>query len=407
VRAVAIAAGTFAILFAGARISRAFPAALLAVVASAAAVWALGWERPGDGLHMLSEIPRRLPHLTVPAHSFAEVRLVAGASLAIAILGMVEAVSIGRAVSAEGGRRFEPDRELAAKGLGNVAGAFTGCLPTSASWTRSALNLQMGARTRWVGVVAGVTVLVIVLVLAPLSRHVPEACLGAVVVWIGVRMFDLGRARWVFRWSRADGLVLVCTWAATLLVPIQYAIYFGVVLSLAMLVRRVGALHLVEMVEATPGTFREIEIDDDTGKSAVVLLQLEGDLFFGVVEELEERLGRIAANGARAIVVRMKRAHAIDATAAEALAAFAARYRAAGGRILLCGLKADRLDQIRRSQLGEALGADNLLATTPRPFASVRQALDLARRSVGERPTGMPVLRRAPRGLEEPWSYTI
>src|ERR1044071_7473729 len=97
-------------------------------------------------------------------------------------------------------------------GAGNVVGAFTGCMPTSASWTRSAINLQMGSKTRWVGVISGLTVLVIMVVFAPAARYVPRACLGAIIMWIAVLMIDLDSARYVWRWSRADAGVLALTY---------------------------------------------------------------------------------------------------------------------------------------------------------------------------------------------------
>ncbi len=100
-----------------------------------------------------------------------------------------------------------------------------------------------------------------------------------------------------------------------------------------------------------------------------MLLGLEGDLFFGVVEELEEHLSRIAANGARAIIIRMKRAHAIDATAAETLATFALQFQAQGGRLMLCGLKPDLHARVVRSHLGEVLGSDNVLLTDQHTLA--------------------------------------
>ena len=381
-RVVAIALFTWVILFVCARISRMIPAAMIAVAASAVLAAALGWSTGEAPIALVGEIPAAPPRPTLPAFDPDLFWNVLGPSAAIAILGMVEAISIGKAVSSQERVPFHPNRELAAQGVGNVAGAFFGCLPTSASWTRSAVNLQMGARTRFAGVAAGLTVLAIMVLLAPAARSVPKACLAAIIMWIAVHMIDLPSARYVWRWSRADAAVLVITYASTLLFPIQYAIYFGVVASLVMLVRRAGRLHLVEMVAAGPRTFREIELDDHTGDHPITLLQLEGDLFFGVVDELEENLERIAKNGTKAIIVRLKRAHAIDATAAEALADFANWFRTRGGRLILCGLKPELHDQIARSHLGEALGEENLLLTQRLVYGSIRNAIDSVRREL-------------------------
>jgi anti-anti-sigma factor len=177
-------------------------------------------------------------------------------------------------------------------------------------------------------------------------------------------------------------------------------------MSLVMLVRRVGQLQMVEMVEAGPRVYREIEIDEDTGKSAIVLLGLEGDLFFGVVEELEEKLERIAANGARAIIIRMKRAHSIDATAAEALASFATHFKERGGRLILCGLKPELHAKIMRSHLGEVLGAENVLLTDKRYLGSLRRAIELARCEVRAEKS-QPIFRSDPNPPADGASYSI
>jgi sulfate permease, SulP family len=408
-RSFAIALTTWIVVIACAWISPLIPGAMIAIVVTAAAAWALGWEDGPQAVRVVGEVPSSLPGLTVPPVSLERVHQVLPASFAIAILGMVEAISIGKALSAKAQVKFYANQELFAKGVGNVVGAFFGCMPTSASWTRSAINLQMGSKTRWVGVIAGVTVLAIMLLLGPGARYVPRACLGAIIMWIAALMVDLGSARYVWRWSRADAVVLVITYVSTLVFEIQYAIYLGVVMSLAMLVRRIGQLQMVEMVEVAPRFYREIEIDAQTGSSALVLLALEGDLFFGVVEELEEHLSRIAANGARAIIIRMKRAHAIDATAAESLAAFAIQFQAKGGRLMLCGLKPELHAQVVRSHLGEVLGPDNVLLTDARHLGSLRRAIARARRKITAVSNlgGQPLVRTAGAELAGGASYNI
>jgi sulfate permease, SulP family len=408
-RSLAIALTTWIVVIACARISPLIPGAMIAIVVTAAAAWALGWEDGRQAVRVVGEVPSSLPRLTMPPVALERAHQVLPASFAIAILGMVEAISIGKALSAKAQVKFYANQELTAKGVGNVVGAFFGCMPTSASWTRSAINLQMGSKTRWVGVISGLTVLAIMLLLGPGARYVPRACLGAIIMWIAVSMVDLESARSVWRWSRADAIVLVMTYVSTLVFAIQYAIYLGVVMSLAMLVRRIGQLQVVEMVEVAPRVYREIEIDAQTGSSALVLLGLEGDLFFGVVEELEEHLSRIAANGARVIIIRMKRAHAIDATAAESLATFALQFQARGGRLMLCGLKPDLHAQIVRSHLGDVLGPDNVLLTDRRYHGSLRRAIARARRKMPGRGDlrGQPLVRTARAELADGASYNI
>lgn len=410
-RAVGIAALTLAIVYVCSRISNLLPGPLIAIALAGLLTAWMGWHDPQTGVRVLSAIPRELPEWSVPpVTDGALLREALLPALAISILGMVEAISIGKALASRARIPFHANRELAAQGLGNIAGAFFSCMPASASWTRSAVNMELKARTRWAGIYAGITVLAIMMLLAPWARFIPYASLGALVIWIATRMVDPQAAKYVMRWSRADAAVLFVTFAAILVLEIQYAIYLGVFASLLMLVRRAGRLHVVQMVETAPGQYRELEIDEQTGAHPVVLLQLEGDLFFGVVEEMEERLANIAKNGARAVILRMKRAHAIDATASESLAAFAAHFKASGGRLILCGLKDDLFEQIQSSHLGQVLGEENLLRTGPKAFASVQMAIQAAIGHVKQCGSVAPtqtLIRKASGEVTDAWSYQI
>ena len=375
-RALALAAVTLGIIWRCGRVSRLIPGTLIALAVASLAVHLLGWK-----IACLASFHGELPQLQLPAFSTRLLSEVWSPSVAIAILGMVEAISIGKALSAKTHTRFYANRELIAKGGGNIAGAFFGCMPTSASWTRSAVNLQMGAQTRWVGVISGVTVLLIMLLLAPFAQYVPTASLGAIVVWIAILMIDPELIKRVWRWGRKDALVMLITFLAVLFMEIQYAIYFGVAASFLLLIYTTGKLHLVEILRTDDNRFYEQELTPETGSQPLVLLQLEGDLFFAVVDELEERLDKIAANGAKVVVIRMKRLHAIDVTANETLADFAARFQAGGGRLILCGLNEEMLERLKRSRLAEVLGAENLLVTGQHLFESLRSALELVKKT--------------------------
>ena len=402
-RAIAIALIALAIVALCARISKLIPGAFLAIAATGVLVHALSWD-----IDTLGAVPRSLPTPTLPPlNNYGLVTDLLGPSLAVAILGMVEAISIGKALSAKARIKFHPNQELVAKGAGNIAGAFFGCMPTSASWTRSVINLQMGAKTRWVGVIAGLTVLLFVLALAPLAHFIPKAALGAIVIWIAFHMFDLSSVRHVLNWSRRDGAVMLITFGAILVLEIQYAIYLGVIASLLLLIHSSAHLHMIELAQGAHNQFRELEFDAQTGRSPLVLLQLEGDLFFGVAEELEEKLEAIAKNGAKIIVIRMKRTHELDATTMETLTAFALAYRQRGGRLIFCGLKPEMMARIRGSELEAAVSTDNLFPSEATNFGSVTRAVDAAKRELRSQGLSEPFLRQAADDQAEAVTYSI
>jgi SulP family sulfate permease len=178
----------------------------------------------------------------------------------------------------------------------------------------------------------------------------------------------------------------VATLGATLWLDLVQAVYVGVFLSLALLVRRGGRLQLVEIVFAGANRFREIPTDERTGSTPAVLLHLEGDLNFAVAPELAERLDEIAARAPRVVVLRLKRARHLDATVLEVLRNAFARMRERGSEVILCGLTDPIALVLERTELGRELGADGLLRAGPRLFEGFERALARARELLRPRP---------------------
>jgi SulP family sulfate permease len=274
--------------------------------------------------------------------------------------------------------RLDPDRELVGQGLANASAGLLGAMVTSGSLTRSALARSAGAHTRLAATVAGLVVGVSLIWLAPLVAMVPMAALVGLVVLSGIDLVDL-RALRRAAGTRGDASVLAVTLVATLWIDLVQALYVGVFLSLALLVRRSGDLQMAEIVRAAAGRFREIPVDGRTGSTPAVMLQLEGDLNFAVAGELGERLREILARGPSVVVLRLKRARHLDATVLEALREVVAEAQQSEVHVLLCGLTDDQASRLLGTDLGRLLGPDGLLLTGERLFEGFERALERTR----------------------------
>lgn len=400
---LAIAAGTIALVLLLRRIDRRIPAELICLVLAALIVAVGHAERLGVAL--IGQIPRTLPPVSAPQFDWQSVRSFGGGAVALALLGMVQSVAIGKALAAKTGRRFGVNRELCAQGLANVAAAWTSGIPVAGSFVRSVLNSRAGARTRLAGAFSGLFVAATMLVLAGWARYVPLAALAGIIVCAAMDLIDLPEIRRLLGATRTDAAVLVITAAATLSVKLEYAIYLGVVLSAVLVLRQASSLHMVEMVWVGGGRFREQPVDQQTGSFPAVLLQIEGTLFFGVADELEARLRQIGSRGAKVIILRMKRAHDLDVTVADRLKQLADEFRSRGVALLLCGLRPEMRDLFDRTGLEEAIGSENLFVTDRDIFGSVQRAAARARQIVGQDFVG-PVFRSDSQD-EQAWSYVI
>jgi SulP family sulfate permease len=362
-------------------ISKLLPGALAGVIVSAAIVAAMRWQ--GGAVPLIAALPKGLPHFHVPWRGFGYARDLFGGALALAILGMVESVAIAKSIAVHTGERISANQEFFAQGLKNFLTGFFQCIPGSGSFTRSALDHAAGAATRFGAVFNAIFVALIFLLLADEARFIPLASLAAVLFVIAWGLIDWRYIRRLARTSRSDTIVCFTTFAATLLAPLEYAIFIGIFLNLALYLRRASRLQMSEMVMADKGSFVELPLQDRSGAKHVLFLQLEGQLFFGVADELEERLSRLAHAGTKVFIFRLKRTHSIDSTVLGVFERFTRTVRSEGGHVILCGLHPELVRVLSAYGLLDLIGRENVFETGGGVFTSARRALDRAAQLVG------------------------
>ncbi|RMF77365.1 MAG: SulP family inorganic anion transporter, partial [Planctomycetota bacterium] len=268
--------------------------------------------------------------------------------------------------------------------------------PGAGSFARSALNDTAGARTRFAGVVAAMMIAGVSALAGPLAEHIPQAAIAGLLMATAISIVDWRELGSILARERYDRYVVLTTLGATIFVPFHWAILLGLAVSVALFLRRVGRLHLVEMVARRDGSFGEIEIDERTGTHPITILQLEGPLFFAHTDELYDTLGAIFARSPRVVIIRMRRTHELDFTALTALSRLAARYRQSGGTLILCGLTAAMRARLLDSPLAESVDARHMLATTHRVFGSAHRAIELARDIAQPAAPQQPLIRPDP-----------
>ena len=399
-RALAVAAVSLVMLWGIRRISPKLPTVLITLVVVSAAVVLLGWHEglvplvrtnPLDAAHP-QEIPATLPPLSMPLFEFSLWRDYLSGGAALALLGILEAITAAKALAARTGDRLNVNHELIGQGLARIGAGFTSGLVPSGSQTRSVLNMISGAQSRFAQISCGLFTLVIVLLLARPASYIPIPALSAVVIYSAVGLVDIAQIRRLIAGTQSDAVVLAITIVSTILLRLDHAIYVGAFLSVLTALQRTSRLVVSEMVFGTDARWHECRPDEQTGTSAIVLLQLEGALYFGAADELVTYLRQVAARGPRVVILRLKRAHHLDATIAENLRNLARDWRKAGTELLLCGLRPETVGLVERMGLAQAIGEDHLFLTDRSIFGSVRRAVQRARQIAGE-PADRPALR--------------
>jgi SulP family sulfate permease len=351
------------------------------IVAALVAAW-FGWSKPGlDGKTLVSvvgSVPRTLPLPHVPQIKFWWIKELSGSALAISFLGLLEALAIAKSIASYTRQQLDYNRQCLAEGLANLTGGFFQCLPGSGSLTRSAINFQSGAVSRFSGVVSAGTVALVVVLFAPSARYVPKAALAGLLLVTASRLIDWKRLSYAVRASRFDaGLVFVTAFSA-IFISVEFSILIGVALSFLLFVPRAAMLRWSEMVVSDERVVRE-RLDDDPPCTAKLLYDLEGELFFGAGPELDrcfdELKRRTEDENIRFIVLRIKRTRNPDMVALERFEHFLQDMEKRGTTVLLCGVRPDFAKAMTNLRFHNWLAADRVFREEDEKFSSTLKAV--------------------------------
>ncbi|NQU42743.1 SulP family inorganic anion transporter, partial [bacterium] len=317
----AVAAATFMSVIAMRRLTPKLPGPLLAIVGASFLVYLLGWDSHGVRIvRDMGSIPGGLrlfhiPKLLWPPDIGLYRELSAGA-LAVAIFGLIEASTSSRGVAGLSGQRLNFSREFIGQGLANIAGAFSQSFASSGSFVRTALCYTSGGRTRMAPVFSAIFVALIVLLLAPYANYIPQASLAGMLFYVAWSMVSKQSERLTRTWRSGGNsrLVLATTLISTLVLPLQYAIFVGVFLSIFLLLKITGRTDLSILVPQEDGSFNEVPVGQEPNLP-IALINMEGDLYFAAVENLDLELHEALTPSTQVVVLRMKGLRAVGSTA--------------------------------------------------------------------------------------------
>jgi len=385
-KAVGVSAATIVLALVLRRLVRAYRLPqldmLAALIIVSGAAFLLGWTLPGvDGKRLVEiagNVPASLPEPHIPEIKLAWIGELSSSALAIAFLGLLEALAIAKSIAHTTRQPLDYNRQCLAEGLANLAGGFFRCLPGSGSLSRSAINFQAGAATRFSGIIVALGVALAVLLFAPLTRFIPKAALAGLLVVTAARLIDIPRLRYAFAATRFDAGLVVITALVAIFVGVEYSILAGVLLSMALFIPRASKLKSRELVVSPERVVRE-RLPGDPPNTEALLFDLEGELFFGAAPELERDLegllSRAAAQQTRYIVLRVKRVRNPDMVCLERIDHFLHEAQKHGVTVLLAGVRPDFLAAIKSLHFLDRYPADRIYAEEDEDYSATLKAV--------------------------------
>lgn len=338
------------------------PNLLLALVAGSVIAFVLGGNEVG--IKLVAEIPAHLPPFSVPDFSLASIKMLAPQAFAVALLGLIEAVSISRAIASKSHQRIDGNQEFFGQGLSNIVGSFFSSYAGSGSFTRSGLNYTSGARTPLSAIFAALLLALIILLVAPLTAYLPIAAMAGVIMLVAWNLVDFGHIKKIFETSRAETSIFLTTFFATLFLQLEFAIYLGVLLSLILFLARTSIPDVISLVPTT---------EEATGKSVLVnkyrderlpecpqlkVVRIDMSVYFGSANHIQNRLHYMSEQQKyKHILVIGSGINFIDLTGAEMLEQESARLKLAGGGLYFAGLKRKVNTFIHKGHFDEHIGS--------------------------------------------------
>jgi SulP family sulfate permease len=357
---VGLALGTIAIILVWPRVTKRIPGSIVALLACT--VVTVFFHVPVETIGTrFGGIPTGLPTFSAPAFQWSLLGELIPSALTVAMLAAIESLLSAVVADSMSGDQHKPDIELIAQGTANVIVPFFGGIPITGAIARTATNIRSGALTPVSGIVHGVVLLIILLVAAPLARHIPLATLAGVLMMVAYNMGEWREIPAVVRCSGADRLVWAATFGLTVFADLTIAVQVGMVLAALLYIRQVSDATSVESItEHTLTDGKAQLLQDKQIPGYITVFRINGPFLFGSQAKLEAIAGRMSYAGS-VILLKLHHMPAIDGTGIHALESFAEKVVASGRALLICGAKPKPARMIHRSHLPKIVGQENIL----------------------------------------------
>lgn len=381
-----VSLGSIALMLGIRKINPKLPAALFTVLIASLFVYLTNWGAQSVALVSSSSLSSNLGfQFHIPQISLKDFASLASPGAAIALFGLMEAVAISKSMSRMMDDRINPSKEMFGQGLGAIVGGFFHCMPSSSSPSRTVINVVNGAKTRYSAVISGLSVAVFLLLFSKLIGYVPLPALAAVVVVSSAGLIKFNLIKLTWQSHIQSRVVMVITFLSTLILPLEYAIYLGVLITILIFLGQSSRINLTYFVENKNGQFDELPVDRiEKQNPQIAIVNVEGDLYFAAVEGLIDQIDLILETNLKVLILRFRRTHLLASTGIMALKQIIRSARKRGVEVLLCGLHDEIQEPLESAGILSTVGPSHIFRAGKQLFSSTQDALEKAKDIIKE-----------------------
>ncbi len=354
------------------------PNLLIGMVAGSGLAMIFGGE--STGLKMIGEIPGHLPPLSSPDFSMTTIRELAPQAFAVALLGLIEAVSISRSIAARSHQRIDGNQEFIGQGLSNILGSFFSSYAGSGSFTRSGINYAAGALTPMSAIFAAISLMAIILLIAPLMAYLPIAAMGGIILLVAYNLIDFHHIKKILKVSRSETAILLVTFFATLFLELEFAIYLGVLLSLVIFLSRTSMPDIITLApdpDTPKHSLTNIQKKPLVQCPQLKIIRIDMSIYFGSLASIQRLLNRISdEEGINNILIISTSINFIDMAGAEMLVQEANRLKQRGGGLYFADNKSKVCLFLRKGSFLNEIGEDHFFASKKEAISRIFEKLN-------------------------------
>ena len=318
-----------------------------------------------DSIKTVGAMPAYFPPLSTPDFSLNSLKALAPEAFAIALLGLIEASSIGRSIATKSNQRINANQEFIGQGTSNIVGSFFSSYASSGSFTRSGVNFESGARTPLSAILAALFLMAIVFLVAPLISYLPLAAMAGVILLVAYNLIDFKNIKKTFTYSKSESVIFTATFLATLLFELEFAIYLGVLLSLMLFIAKTSTPDVHTLAFGTPPGEGDRRLQS-IRKAPLVqcpqlkIIRIDMSIYFGSINHIQKQISQIVDNQRiYHILIVASGVNFIDLAGIEALLIENKRLKAQNGSLYFVAVKSTAFEFMEKVNFVNEIGRDN------------------------------------------------
>jgi len=349
---------------------------LIAMILGSVLAILLGGEL--HGIETVGNVPSNLPPFKIPDFNFEDMRLLTTGAITLALLGLVEAVSIARAVGLHSHQKLDNNQEFIGQGLSNIISSFFSSYASSGSFTRSGVNYQAGAKTPMSAIISAIGLMLVVLFFAKYASFLPKPAMGGIILLVGYNLIDFHHIKQIIKSSKREFIVLMVTLLGTLFLELETALFLGILLSLFFYLEKTSKPNIASFGKNKDDKFINI-IRDETAKECpqLKIIRIDGSIYFGAVEGISNYFADLYEKCERKeLLIIANGVNFIDLAGAEWITQEVLKWQNRGGGIYFVGLKIISQDILKNGGFIKTIGHENFFKDKKSAISTIYKKLD-------------------------------